>query len=101
VDAAKANVRSRVVISYFPERLFTYANANANARGNAAAPPDEQKRRELVRRLVEERGLLLRRLVEERGLRGQLRSGSLLTGQLYVSFDYYPTAPRAKVDLTK
>ena len=25
--------------------------------------------------------------------------GSLLTGQLYVAFDYYPAAPKAKVDL--
>ena len=100
-DAAKANVRSRVVITYFPERLLTYANAKADAGGSAAPSPDEQKRRDLLRRLVAERGLLLRRLVEERGLRGQLKSGSLLTGQLYVSFDYYPNAPKAKVDLTQ
>ena len=33
---------------------------------------------------------VLRRLVEERGLRAQLKSGNLLTGQLYVAFDYYP-----------
>ena len=26
------------------------------------------------------------------------RSGSLLTGQLYVAFDYFPNAPKAKVD---
>jgi paraquat-inducible protein B len=98
-DAAKANVRSRVVITYFPERLLTYANAKADARGSAAVSPEEQKRRDIVRHLVEERGLLLRRLVEERGLRGQLRTGSLLTGQLYVSFDFYPGASKAKVDL--
>ena len=39
-----------------------------------------------------------KRLVEERGLRAQLRSGSLLTGQLFVAFDYFPDAPKAKVD---
>jgi len=99
LDAAKADVHSRVVITYFPERLLTYVNAKADARGSAAASSDEQKRRDLLRRFVEERGVLLKRLVEERGLRGQLRSGSLVTGQLYVSFDYYPNAPKAKIDL--
>ena len=31
-------------------------------------------------------------------MRGQLQSGSLLTGQLYVAFDYHPDAPKAKID---
>ena len=39
-----------------------------------------------------------RRLIEERHLRAQLRSGSLLTGQLFVAFDYFPDTPRVKVD---
>ncbi len=89
-DEAKANVRPRVVIAFYPERLMTYANVKSEARNFASALQDEQKRRALVRRLV-----------EERGLRGQLRSGSLLTGQLYVSFDYHPNVPKAKIDLSQ
>jgi paraquat-inducible protein B len=100
-DAAKANVRPRVVITYFPERLVTYAQAKVDGRSADAVTPDEQKRRDLLRRLVAERGVLLKRLVEERGLRGQLRSGSLLTGQLYVSFDFHPNAAKAKVDMSQ
>jgi paraquat-inducible protein B len=32
------------------------------------------------------------------GLRAQLRSGNLLTGQLYVALDFFPRAPRAAID---
>jgi paraquat-inducible protein B len=44
---------------------------------------------------------LFKRLIEERHIRAQLRSGSLLTGQLFVAFDYFPDAPKAKVDLSQ
>ena len=40
----------------------------------------------------------MQRLVEQRGLRAQLRSGNLLTGQLFVAFDFYPNAPKVKID---
>ncbi len=33
----------------------------------------------------------------ERGLRAQLKSGSLITGQLFVDFKFFPDAPSAKV----
>ena len=45
--------------------------------------------------------MFLKRLIEERHLRAQLRSGSLLTGQLFVAFDYFPDAPKAKVDMNQ
>ncbi|WP_206997083.1 PqiB family protein [Trinickia mobilis] len=36
----------------------------------------------------------------ERGLRAQLRTGNLLTGQLYVALDFFPGVPKAKIDWT-
>ena len=32
------------------------------------------------------------------GLRAQLRTGNLLTGQLYIALDFFPQAPKAKLD---
>ena len=89
-DAEKTIIRPRVVITFFPERLMTYAPGKGDALNFANALQDEQKRRTFIRRLI-----------EERGLRAQLKSGSLITGQLYVAFDYHPNAPKAKVDLSR
>jgi paraquat-inducible protein B len=36
-----------------------------------------------------------------RGLRAQLRTGSLLTGQIFVAFDFFPNAPPAHIDWTR
>ncbi|MCA1851738.1 MAG: hypothetical protein LC647_04935, partial [Beggiatoa sp.] len=36
-----------------------------------------------------------------RGLRGQLRSGNLLTGQRYVALDFFPNAPKITFDTTQ
>jgi paraquat-inducible protein B len=89
-DPAGTTLRTRVQVTFFPERLVGGAGGKAAAAKSIAMLKDEPKRRAFVRRQV-----------EERGLRGQLRTGSLLTGQLYVSFDYFPNAPKAKVDLTQ
>ena len=35
------------------------------------------------------------------GLRAQLRTGSLITGALYVAFDLFPNAPRVKLDRSR
>ncbi|MGS0741324.1 PqiB family protein [Glaciimonas sp. GG7] len=36
-----------------------------------------------------------------RGLRAQLRTGNLLTGQIYVALDFFPKAPPVTVDVAK
>ena len=42
------------------------------------------------------KGKLMAGLVE-RGMRAQLRTSSLITGQLFVAFDFFPDAPPAKI----
>jgi paraquat-inducible protein B len=85
-DAAKADLRPRVVITFYPERLIASTEQGASLR---AQDQDKSKR-----------DLLLKRLVEERSLRGQLRSANLITGQLYVAFDYFPNTPKVKINLS-
>ncbi|SFF96167.1 paraquat-inducible protein B [Duganella sp. CF458] len=42
--------------------------------------------------------LVLERMVSH-GLRGQLRTGNLLTGQLYIALDFFPNAAQVKLDM--
>lgn len=85
-DAESFGLRPRVEIAVYPNRLAARISKAAAA---AARTWGEKDRRELVQRLV------------DRGLRAQLRLGSLISGQLYVSLDYVPGAPKAKVDWTQ
>ncbi|KND58190.1 Paraquat-inducible protein B [Candidatus Burkholderia verschuerenii] len=68
-----------VTIDLYPDRL---------GRRGAEGVTDET---------AEERKNVLQILVK-RGLRGQLRTGNLLTSQLYVALDFFPKAPAAKVN---
>ena len=86
-DPKTFNVRGRVEIVSYPERLI--------ARMDVATRAAE---RETFARSAQQRHAFLRNMVERQGLRAQLRSGSLITGQLYVAFDYFPDAPKVKVD---
>jgi len=85
-DAANANVRPRVVVTFYPERLVGYVNGKGETGAGQKLAQDDKRRR-----------AFLQRLVEQRGLRAQLRTGSLLTGQLYVAFEYFPRAPKAVI----
>lgn len=71
-----------VEISFYPERLKARYRATSHQR----APADTRK--------------LLASLVGQ-GLRAQLRTGNLLTGQLYVAFDFFPQEAAAQVDWSR
>jgi paraquat-inducible protein B len=71
-----------VIAAIYPGRLREMV-----AEGMAAPNPAEQKAR-------------FDRLIEG-GVRAQIRTGSLLTGQLYVAIDTFPNAAPAKIDWTK
>ncbi|OMG74123.1 PqiB family protein, partial [Burkholderia ubonensis] len=73
-----------VTMNLYPERLGRRFRETIESKGEAA-------RREIIEREIIER-------LVERGLRGQLRTGNLLTSQLYVALDFFPKAPAAKID---
>lgn len=74
----KKAFRMPVVVEFYPSRMGFRARDVA----------DEARKRAIVRELV------------KRGLRAQLRTGNLLTGQLYVALDFFPKAPPTKdIDL--
>jgi len=79
-------LRGRVEFVAYPERLIARLRT-AQAEKTQQVLGNEQQSH-----------AFLQRLIEERGLRGQLRSGSLITGQLYVAFDYVQDAPKVKID---
>jgi len=82
-DPKTVRFKSMVEVLVFPERLRSFY------------PSTEQ--RDLVGLTRE---LRIARFIE-RGFRGQLRSANLLTGQQYVAVDFFPKAPKVKVDTSK
>jgi paraquat-inducible protein B len=69
-----------VRVAVFPERIVLRGSKNRDAAS--------------VRR-----GLL--QAVNERGLRAQLRSGNLITGQLYVALDFFPEEQKVALDWSR
>jgi len=90
-DAVKQVFRPRVLITFFPDRVIARLSTRQEAgsgKESSEMTPDTRIR-------------LLRRTVEERGLRAQLRTGSLITGQLYVAFEHVPNAPTVSIDWSR
>ena len=84
VDPKTYTFTMPVLVKLFPERLASTQFIGAK----------------LV--VSESPGVRLSRVKQmvDKGLRAQLRSGNLLTGQLYVALDFFPNAPKAKGDPT-
>lgn len=69
-----------VTIDVYPDRLGAVARKKENL-------------------TKDQRRLAMADLVR-RGLRAQLRTGSLVTGQLYIALDFFPTAAPARLDIS-
>lgn len=80
-----------VLVELFPGRL----NSKLDLEG---LPEEEQQKLKKVSPLgtLEEDAEQIQKLVD-RGLRAQLRTGNLLTGQLYVALDFFPKAEQVKL----
>ena len=84
-DPANAEFSIPVEIRIYPERLTSrYLKGPTGGRISGAEDP-----KKFMERLV------------NRGFRAQLRTGSLLTGQLYIALDFFPNAPKVKFDMSQ
>ncbi|MEO8509121.1 MAG: MlaD family protein [Betaproteobacteria bacterium] len=86
MNPATLDARPRVGIVVFPERVM------------ASLPPAEEAKYRAAVQVSATRHALVRRMVEQRGLRAQLMTGSLVTGQRFVSLGYFPKAAKARLD---
>lgn len=75
---------SEIVAEIYPQRL-----GQAYERLVNSSDGSEKSHQAVLGRLV------------ERGLRAQLRTGNLITGQLYVALDFMPKAAAARIDTSK
>jgi paraquat-inducible protein B len=82
LDAPKSDqFPVEVIADIYPLRL-------GSVRRQFVAPPDAADRSD---------ALFMKRAVDH-GLRAQVRTGNLLTGQLYVALDFIPKSPKATLD---
>jgi paraquat-inducible protein B len=79
-DPVKKAFSIPVEVRFYPERFTSRLEAGGKV-GRLSTNPHE-----------------LAQVLVANGLRAQLRTGSLLTGQLYVAVDFFPAAPKAVVD---
>ena len=82
LDPVRKEFSMPVEVQFYPERLRARYRQNSN-----------------LTKHLDSRTLL--NSIIENGFRAQLRSGNLLTGQLYVALDLFPNAPHAKMNWSK
>jgi len=83
VDLDPKTLDSRMLVeaNVYPERLA--------ARRLKTPKPAAQRSEALIQALV------------DKGYRAQLRTGNLVTGQLYVALDFFPNTPKVKLDFSQ
>jgi paraquat-inducible protein B len=79
-------VRPRVDIVMYPGRFMAHVQKSPELEAKAKS---QMERQDFMQSAV------------DHGMRAQLRSGNLLTGQQYVALDFFPNAPKVKIDWTK
>lgn len=83
-DTVAQTVKPKVLIVYYPERFLSRFD------NRQIIDPTHDKP-------LRERHGGLQHLIDK-GLRAQLHLGNIVTGQLYIAFEYFPHAPKVKVD---
>ena len=83
-DRKKLQVRARVLVAAYPQRFLDILVDPQELTGGKPLTPAIRK--SIIEQLV------------ARGLRAQLRTGNLLTGQLYVALDYAANPASARID---
>jgi len=83
LNQAQDEFRFPVTVVMYPGRVLEMLKA-----GSGEYRMDEEGRRIRWDKMV------------AKGLRGQLRTGNLLTGQVYLAMDMFPDAPEARIDWT-
>jgi paraquat-inducible protein B len=76
MDPQTKEIDMMVYIQYYPQRIRSRVIGSI---------PSLKEHETIINKMV------------GRGLRAQLKSGSLLTGQLFIALDFFPKAPKAKV----
>jgi paraquat-inducible protein B len=85
-DRATKQFSIPVEVRIFPERFTARFDRTTQGEAQANGGRLTANRKEFADYLV------------AHGLRAQLKSASLLTGQLYISVDFFPAAPKATID---
>jgi paraquat-inducible protein B len=88
-DPATKEFSIPVEVRIFPERFTSRYTASAKGAAGATGGRVTPDRKAFIDYLI------------AHGLRAQLKTASLLTGNLYVAVDFFPAAPKATVDWSK